>query len=69
MAQKVITDGHPDGVCIGASSAAKIGFYGKTAITLRSLPASIGAAATTATMKAAINKLRNLVKDLGLGTV
>lgn len=64
-----ISEGRADGLIIGNSSSDKIGFYGKTAITLRSLPASIGASATTAIMKAAINKLRNLAKDLGLGTV
>lgn len=55
------------GCVLGQSSSDKIGFYGKTAVTLRSLPASIGATATTAVLKAAINQIRNLAKTLGLG--
>lgn len=55
------------GTVLGQSSSDKIGFYGKTAITLRSLPASIGASATTAIMKAAINLIRNTLKNVGLG--
>lgn len=58
MAAKQITDGHPDGVVICASGD-KLGFFGKTTSTLRSAPASIGTSATTAILKAAINKIRN----------
>lgn len=68
MASKQLLDGHPDGTFIG-SSTEKIGFFGKTATTVRSLPASIGTTASTATMKAAINMLRNLLKVKGLGVV
>lgn len=67
MASKQILDGHPDGHKIG-SATDKIGFYGKTAITLRSLPASIGASATSLVLKTAVNQIRNLLKNLGLGT-
>lgn len=66
MASKNILDGHPDGTKIGAITE-KIGFYGKTCITLRSLPASLTLANTTATSKAAINQIRNLLKNIGLG--
>lgn len=68
MALEHLSKGNDDGTTFGQSSADKISFYGKTAITLRSLPASIGASATTTVLKAAINQLRNLVKNLGLGT-
>lgn len=57
-----------DGTVLGQSSSDKIGFYGKTAVTLRSLPASIGASATTAIMKAAINLIRNTLRTMGIGT-
>ena len=67
MASDQLSKKNPDGVLLGQSGD-KIGFYAKTAITLRSLPASIGTTATTTTMKAAINQLRNLLKNLGLGT-
>lgn len=63
-----ISKGNDDGTTFGQASSDKISFYGKTAITLRSLPASIGASATTAILKAAINQIRNLLKNLGLGT-
>lgn len=58
MASKQILDGHPDGHIIG-STTDKIGFFGKTATTRRSAPASIGASATSAILKAAINSIRN----------
>ncbi len=68
MASKQLLDGHPDGTIIGASTE-KIGFFGKTCITLRSLPASMANTATSAAQIAATNKIRNLLKNLGLGTV
>lgn len=68
MAADHLSKKNPDGTILGQSSADKIGFYGKTAITLRSLPASIGTSATTAILKAAVNQIRNLLKNLGLGT-
>lgn len=68
MAADQLSKKTSDGTVLGQSSSDKIGFYGKTAITLRSLPASIGTAATTATLKAAINQIRNLLKNLGLAT-
>jgi len=67
MAADQRSNKNPDGTIFGQSGD-KIGFYGKTAITLRSLPASIGASATTTIMKAAINLIRNTLKTLGLGT-
>jgi hypothetical protein len=68
MAVKRLSEGYPDGTVLGNSSADKIGFYGKTAITLRSLPISLTAAAsTTATYRTAINMIRNLLKNTGLG--
>lgn len=69
MAADQLSKKNPDGTVLGQSSADKIGFYGKTCITLRSLPASIGTTATTATLKAAVNQIRNLLKTLGLGVV
>lgn len=66
MATKQLLDGHPDGTFIGASTE-KIGFFGKTVTTRRSLPASIGVTATTATLKAAVNMIRNLLATKGLG--
>lgn len=56
-----------DGTLLGQSSSDKIGFYGKTAVTLRSLPASIGASATTTVLKTAVNLIRNTLIKLGLG--
>ncbi len=67
MAADQLSKKNTDGTVLGQSGD-KIGFYAKTAITLRSLPASIGTTSTTATMKAAINMIRNLLKNLGLGT-
>lgn len=67
MAAENLSKKNVDGTILGQSGD-KIGFYGKTAITWRSLPASIGASSTTAIMKAAINQIRNLLKNLGLGT-
>jgi hypothetical protein len=66
MAQ-YISEGRTDGIVLGNSSSDKVGFYGKTAVTKRSLPASIGATATSAVLKAAINKITNLLNTLGLG--
>lgn len=65
MATKQLLDGHPDGTFIGATTE-KIGFFGKTAITRRSAPASIGVTATTAILKAAVNKLVIELKRLGI---
>jgi len=65
MAAKYITDGHPDGTVIGAATD-KLGFFGKTTSTLRSAPASIGASATTAILKAAINKIRTELVRKGI---
>lgn len=67
MAADQLSKKNPDGTVLGQSSADKIGFYGKTAITLRSLPASLTLADTTATHKAATNKMRNLLKIAGFG--
>lgn len=65
MASKQLLDGHPDGTLIGASTE-KIGWFGKTAVTRRSAPASIGTTATTATLKAAINKINTVLKLYGI---
>lgn len=67
MAVDYIGKKNPDGTVFGQSGE-KIGFYGKTTITLRSLPASIGASATTTVLKTAVNLIRNTLKNLGLGT-
>ena len=67
MSSKQLSDGNPDGTLLGQGVSDKIGFYGVTAITCRSLPASLTVAATTAAQNAAINKLRNLLKLLRLG--
>ncbi len=65
---KKLSEGYPDGTVLGNSSSDKIGFYGKTAVTLRSLPISLTAAASsTATYRTAINMIRNLLKNTGLG--
>jgi hypothetical protein len=65
MAVKYLTDGHPDGYII-AAAADKLGFFAKTATTLRSAPASIGTSATTAILKAAINKIRTELVRKGI---
>lgn len=67
MAAQQLSQKSPDGVVLGQSSSDKIGFYGKTAITLRSLPASLTAANTTTQVKAAVSQIRNLLKNIGLG--
>ena len=67
MAADNLSKKNSDGTVLGQSSADKIGFYGKTAITLRSLPASIGASATSTILKTAVNQIRNLLKNTGLG--
>jgi hypothetical protein len=67
MAADQLSKKCPDGTIFGQSASDKIGFYGKTAITLRSLPASIGASATTTILKTALNQIRNLLKTRGDG--
>lgn len=68
MAADQLSKKNPDGTLLGQSSTDKIGFYNKTAITLRSLPISLTvAASTTVTYRAAINQIRNLLKNIGLG--
>lgn len=67
MAATQLSQKNPDGTVLGQTSADKIGFYGKTAITLRSLPASITSSQTSATFRTAINQIRNLLKNLGVG--
>lgn len=68
MAADQLSKKNPDGTTLGQSSTDKIGFFGKTCITLRSLPISLTAAAsTTITYRTAINQIRNLLKNLGLG--
>ncbi len=64
-----LSNKNPSGTILGQSSADKVGFFGKTAITLHSLPASLAATASSALQIAATNKIRNLLKDLGLGVV
>jgi hypothetical protein len=64
---KLLSEGYSDGTLLGNSTTDKIGFHGKTATTRRSCPASIGATATTAVLKAAVNMLRNLLVTKGLG--
>lgn len=67
MVSRQLSDAGTGGTILGQSSADKIGFWGKTAITLRSLPASLTLANTTATHKAATNQIRNLLKNAGFG--
>lgn len=68
MAADQLSKKNPDGTVLGQSSTDKIGFYNKTAITLRSLPISLTAAASsTVTYRTAINQIRNLLKNIGLG--
>ena len=67
MAATQLSQKNPDGTVLGQSSSDKIGFYAKTAITLRSLPASITSTQTSATFRTAINQIRNLLKNIGLG--
>lgn len=67
MAADHLSKKNPDGTVLGQTSADKIGFYGKTCITLRSLPASLTAANTTTQVKAAVSQIRNLLKNIGLG--
>lgn len=57
---------NPDGTVLGQTAADKIGFHGKTVTSRRSAPASIGATATTAILKAAINVIRNALITKGI---
>lgn len=66
MAADHLSKFNPDGTILGQSASDKIGFFGKTATTKRSAPASIGTTATTAILKAAINKIRNALVDKGI---
>lgn len=68
MAADQLSKKTSDGTILGQSSSDKIGFYGHTAVTLRSLPASIGASATTTVLKTAVNLIRNTLKNMGIGT-
>jgi hypothetical protein len=63
---KLLSEGYSDGTLLGNSTTDKIGFHGKTCTTRRSAPASIGASATTAILKAAINVIRNALITKGL---
>lgn len=62
-----LSDGNPSGTGLGQDSSDLIGFHGKTATSLRSLPASLATGSTTAQGRAAINKIMNLLKTKGLG--
>lgn len=64
---KQLSDKNPTGTGLGQSPTDKIGFFGQSAVTQGTLPASIGTTATTAIQKAAINKLRTILKNNGLG--
>lgn len=66
MAVKRLSEGYPDGTLLGNSSSDKVGFFGKTCVTLRSAPASMAGTATSATQIAATNKITNLLKTLGI---
>lgn len=63
---RYISNKDSGGTILGQSAADAIGFHGKTATTRRSSPASIGATATTAIMKAAINMIRNALVTKGI---
>ncbi len=68
MTARQLSDANTGGTVLGQSTADKIGFFGKTCISRHSLPTSLTVAATTTvTTRAAINKIMNLLKDLGLG--
>ena len=62
-----LSDGNPSGTGLGQSSTDLIGFHGKTATSLRSLPASLASNCTSAQRIAAINKIRNLLLQKGVG--
>lgn len=64
---KQLSDGNSSGTGLGQDSSDPIGFHGKTATTLRSLPASLAGTATSAQQIAATNKIRNLLLAKGLG--
>lgn len=67
MAADQLSKKNPDGTVLGQSSTDKIGFFGKTAITLRSLPASLAVGSSTTLGRTAINQMRNMLKNYGLG--
>lgn len=67
MAADQLSKKNPDGTVLGQSSTDKIGFFGKTAITLRSLPASLAVGSSTTSGRTAINQMRNMLKNYGLG--
>ncbi len=65
MAVKRITDGHPDGIQIGAA-ADLLGFFGATPRVQVTTFSSIGTTATTAILKARINSIRTGLRALGI---
>lgn len=66
MAMQQLSQKSPDGVCLGQSATDKVGFFGKTARVQGTAAASIGATATTAILKARINTINTVLKNLGL---
>lgn len=55
-------DGRTDGACLGVSSSAKVGFYGKTPTT----QAANIAAATSSVTTTAFNQLLSILSNTGL---
>lgn len=54
------------GVCIGASSTEKVGFFGATAVVRPSITAVATATATTALNETKINRLYAALRTIGL---
>jgi hypothetical protein len=66
MTAKQLSDASSGGTVLGQSATDLIGFFGKTATSRRSAPASIGTTATSAILKAAINQIRNALVLKGI---
>lgn len=63
MAVKQLSDGNPDGTCIGQSSTDKVGFYGKTPV---ARPANIVDATDAATAISKLNEVIAALEAVGL---
>jgi hypothetical protein len=63
MAAQQVSDGNPDGVCVGQSATDKVGFYGKAPIA-QGATVTDGTDATTT--QAAVNAIIDRLQALGL---
>jgi hypothetical protein len=63
MAAQQLSDGNPEGVCIGQSSSDLVGFYGKTPV---ARPATIADATDAATAITKCNEVIAALKAVGI---